>query len=395
MTDLSYQELAHTQFNHALTLFRDAYAPYVLARMQEYFGKNLRTHLHALAADGAIFLDYDSHKNIAFDVNAILYLLTEDGGLRQPEPSYEPKLFWCVNRAMATKDLPGVLLVPSESSLLNLRDTRNKWAHQRNVPIREYREKTSIIIDCIKRLPEPFHTKLKIMQLQFIMAQFQVYQTQSEITKHIESQQQHAQALQSTTLQDIQQKIDTVVPQLDSVVSTITDQKIPQLYDQITQIQQDQAVLLTGIFGALSDTKQETSAQIATLHADIQKLHEANNIRDMAMQQLGTVHESVMLHDAHIAELTQQLSGLNHQLTGMHQQLFDAHQQIAALQRVHADIAQQLADHLRHANVVPPHHHDTPPAVPARHPWRWLVVVLLLIGVVGALIWLGYVPVMK
>ena len=182
------------------------------------------------------------------------------------------------------------------------------------------------------------------------------------------------------------------IKRMSTDVVMVTGKELPQLYDQITQIQQDQSALLTGIFGALSDTKQETDAQIATLRADIQKLHEANNIRDMAMQQLHTVHESVMMHDAHIAELTQQLAVINQQLVGMHQQLIDAHQQIAALQRTSADTARQLSNHLRDAHVVP-----TLPA-PTLHHRSWVVVLLLLllvVGSVGALLWLGYVPVMK
>jgi hypothetical protein len=391
MTDLSYQELAHTQFNHALTLFRDTYGPYVVQAMRKYFGTQFAVHMNSLHANGqgAVFIDYDAQRNIVLDVNAIIYLLMEDGGLRQIADGYVPKLFLCENRNQVVEKLPNVLVLPFRKELRELRDTRNIWAHQRTVPIERYGAMTEVIIICIKRLPEPFYTRLTIMQLQFIKAQLRVYQTQSEITTHIETQQQHAQAQQSTAIQDIQQKIDTVVPQLDTALTTITNQKIPQLYDQITQIQQDQSSLLTGIFGALSDTKQETSAQIATLHADIQKLHEANNIRDMAMQQLGTVHESMMLHDAHIAELTQQLAVINQQLAGMHQQLIDAHQQIVALQRTSADTGRQLTDHLRDAHVV------SPLPAPTSHHWRWVVVLLLLllvIGGVGALIWLGYVP---
>jgi len=395
MTDVSYQELAHTQFNHALTLFRDAYGPYVLARMQEHFGENLATHLDDLATRGMIFIDYDSDQNISFDVNAIIYLLTEDGGLRKGGNPYEPTFFWCAHRP----NLPHVLFLPSVQRLLDLRATRNKWAHQRNVPFSEYREKTATIIDCMKRLPEPYNTKLKIMQLQFIKGQFQVYQSQAEISHHIDAQQQHVQAQQSATILDIQQKIDTVVPQLDTALTTLTHKELPQLYNQITQIQQDQVALLTGIFGALSDTKLLTDAQIGALRADIQALHDTNVLRDSAFAQLRMVREDVTLQQSHIQELTMQLTGMHQQLAEVRQQLADTQHQLTTAHRDSTTIAQQLSTHLRDASVVPPHTHTSPlpaPAPTSPH-WRWVAVLLLLsvIGGVGALVWLGYVPVMK
>jgi hypothetical protein len=97
MTDLSYQELAHTQFNHALTLFRDAYGPYVLARLQGHFGEDLLTHITDFNAkaksEGRMRFDFDKHHNLVLDVNAIIYLLMHDGSLRKHGAWYVPKLF--------------------------------------------------------------------------------------------------------------------------------------------------------------------------------------------------------------------------------------------------------------------------------------------------------------
>jgi len=379
MTDLSYQELAHTQFNHALTLFRDAYGPYVLARLQGHFGEDLLTHITDFNAkaksEGRMRFDFDSYDNLTLDVNAIIYLLVNDGILREISTWYVPKLFAFENERHKIKD--NTILIMSNTKILQvIRETRNDLAHKLIVKIETLSTAVKNILELLKLLPTSFCPPQTVASVNLVVAQLSIYES--------------AQSQQQT---DATQKIEMAVLQneikrMSTDVSMVTAQEFPKLYDQITQIQQDQSSLLTGIFGALSDTKQETSAQITTLHADIQKLHEANNIRDMAMQQLRTVHESVMLHDAHIAELTQQLSGLNHQLTGMHQQLFDAHQQIAALQRTSADTARQLTDCLRDAHVVPPL------PTPTSHHWRWVVVFLLLlvIGGVGALIWLGYIP---
>lgn len=382
MTDLSYQTLAHTQFNHALTLFRDAYGPYVLARMQDHFGENLTTHLNDLATRGMIFIDYDSDQNIAFDVNAIIYLLTEDGGLREPENAYKPMLFWFAHRP----NLPHVLFLPSVQRLLDLRTTRNKWAHQQNVSFKTYCEKTATIIECIRRLPKPYNTELKLMQLRFIKAQFQVYQSQSAISQHVDAQQQHAQAQQSAVIQDIQQKIATVVPQLGLTLTALTDEKF-------LQFQRDQANLLTGILGALVDTKQQTDVQINALRADIQALHDANALRDSAFAQLRTVREDTTLQQSHIQELTVQLMGMHQQLAEVRQQLADTQHQLTTVHRDCATSTQQLSNHLHDAHLATP----LPAPAPTAPHWRWVAVLLLLsvIGGVGALVWLGYVPEMK
>jgi hypothetical protein len=379
MTDLSYQELAHTQFNHALTLFRDAYGPYVLARLQGHFGEDLLTHITDFNAkaksEGRMRFDFDKHHNLVLDVNAIIYLLMHDGSLRKHSAWYVPKLFAFENERHKIKDNT-ILIMPNQIFLQLIRETRNDLAHKLIVKIETLSTAVKNILELLKLLPTSFCPPQTVASVNLVVAQLSIYESAQS--------QQQTDATQKIEMSVLQNEIK----RMSTDVSMVTAQEFPKLYDQITQIQQDQSSLLTGIFGALSDTKQETSAQITTLHADIQKLHEANNIRDMAMQQQRTVHESVMLHDAHIAELTQQLSGLNHQLTGMHQQLFDAHQQIAALQRTSADTARQLTDCLRDAHVVPPL-----PA-PTSHHWRWVVVFLLLlvIGGVGALIWLGYVP---
>lgn len=340
-----------------------------------------------------MFIDYDANRNITLDVNAIIYLLMEDGGLRQPVEGYVPKLFMCENRNQVVEKLPNVLVLPGRKELRELRDTRNIWAHQRTVPIERYGAMTEVIINCIKCLPEPFYTRLTIMQLQFIKAQLRVYQTQSEITTHIETQQQHAQAQQSTAIQDIQQKIDTVVPQLDTALTTINNQKFPQLYEQITQIQQDQSALLTGIFGALVDTKLQTDVQINALRADIQALHDANALRDSAFAQLRTVREDMTLQQSHIQELTVQLMGMHQQIAEVRQQLADTQHQLTMVHRDCATSTQQLSNHLRDAHVATP----LPAPAPTAPHWRWVAVLLLLsvIGIVGVLLWLGYVPEMK
>lgn len=394
MTDVSYQELAHTQFNHALTLFRDAYGPYVVQAMRKYFGTQFNTHMTTLHANGqgVVFIDYDANRNITLDVNAIIYLLMEDGGLRQPVEGYVPKLFMCETRIPVVEKLPNVLVLPGRKELRELRETRNEWAHQHTVLMPRYSAMTAVIIECINRLPEKFRTTLMIMQLQLIMAQFQVYQSQSEIAKHIDAQQQQARAHQSATIQNIQQKIATVVPQLDTALTTITNQKFPQLYEQITQIQQDQSALLTGVFGALSDTKQQTDVQIDALRADIHALHDANTLRDSAFAQLRTVREDMTLQQSQIQELTVQLTGMHQQLAEVRQQLADTQHQLTTAHRDSTTIAQQLSNHLRDAHVVPPL-----PA-PTAYRRRWVMVLLLLllvVGSVGALVWLGYVPVMK
>ena len=383
MTDLSYQELAHTQFNHALTLFRDAYGPYVLARMQEHFGENLTTHIKDFntkaKSDGRMRFDFDKNNNLLLDVNAIIYLLMNDGSLRKHGAWYVPKLFAFENERHRIKNNI-ILIVPNQMCLQLIRDTRNNLAHKLIVKIEILCVAVKNILELIKLLPTVYCPPQTVASMNLVVAQLSIYESAL-----IQQQNDVSQKIEMSVLQD-------EIKRMSTDVVMVTGKELPQLYDQITQIQQDQSALLTGIFGALSDTKQETDAQIATLRADIQKLHEANNIRDMAMQQLHTVHESVMMHDAHIAELTQQLAVINQQLVGMHQQLIDAHQQIAALQRTSADTARQLSNHLRDAHVVP-----TLPA-PTLHHRRWVVVLLLLllvVGSVGALLWLGYVPVMK
>jgi hypothetical protein len=77
-------------------LFRDTYAPYALARMQEHFGENLRTHIKDFNAkaksDGRMRFDFDKNNNLVLDVNAIIYLLINDGSLRMKMNVIESKI---------------------------------------------------------------------------------------------------------------------------------------------------------------------------------------------------------------------------------------------------------------------------------------------------------------
>ncbi len=344
-TEVPLQRLYMAQ---AIELFQTAYAPYVLDHMRAHFGERLSSHLHSLAKRErtAIYVDFVDGQPRP-DFLALIHLMTHDGGLHTGRTGYASVLF--APNGSAQVDVRPAFVPPlKELRLIRLR--RNALNHQGQLTGAMIIDSIARMMQMVALLPEHYQSAERRIQLQLVYARAQSLEYASQLTAIQQAQQQHADAVRQKEqyTQYAQQILD-----IEASISTHqqetqqTQRHLETLQLQVSQLRQDQLLLVSGTAEAVVDGRRMLEERIDQLQHYIAALPVPKGPDTQTLLTLEKVHR-----------------------------VLAAQQQITADMRIEINRLHERVDTLHDATVV---------TMPRRS--RRGIVVVLLFGSVG---WLWY-----
>lgn len=319
MHEISLAQLAGIRFQQALAIFRDVWRPIVDNRMHAYFGADYLAHLDALHQSDRVFIDFDTQHTPQFDLNAIIYLLLEDGGLRQRPhrhnarvatnpthppasphpPRYVPQLFGFKSDVRQLAANSTVLVLPNPQYLHDIRRIRNEWAHQHEVPVPQLCNAVTNLLHYVNVLDDSPPRTHAIRELRIHAAQLNFYALQSQRDEEMAQIAQLAVRAQHDTIQ-----------QLQTQVASMHTEALPHMDARLAVLQRDQNLLLTGIMESLTDVQQLSDTRLYQLRDELFQLRTLLNSYPDLHQQLYDATQMVTAQQATIHDMQHQIDGL-------------------------------------------------------------------------------------
>ncbi len=396
MTELNVEQHKDIYFRRALTLFRELYEPFVLHRLQHYFGADLLTHLNALDRGQNPFKLDRSGSRIQFDINAITFMLTSDGGLRANGEAIPPRIFAHPQDTVRYQVAIGVVFVIYDPERIHeIRRVRNSWANHKPLDTKLMMRAIESMIEASRLLPVPFLNTVALHELDVCVAQLQLATAQSELNHAIAAEegtkyeQSRAElAVQSAMLNDMQLQI-----------KHMQEHDLAEMNAQIAVIRHDQHALFNGTLNSMIRIKHQIETRLDELRTQVNDLGKTTDLQQSSLDMVG-------LNQRHIQAQQEVITDLQAQIMSLHVSVTEL---IAQTKKPDTGRTDVIDTATTIANVLPvaaPSSHTTavqvpvsPPAkplspAPVSSPVRavptWVVALLVVVIVIltGAVLWL-------
>jgi hypothetical protein len=312
MTDLNVEQHKDIYFRRALTLFRDLYEPFVLKRLQHYFGADLLTHLTALDRGQNPFKLDRSGSRIQFDINAITFMLTSDGGLRANGEAIPPRIFAHPQDTVRYQVAIGVVFVIYDPDRIHeIRRVRNSWVNNKHLDTKLMMRAIESMIEASRLLPAPFLNTVALHELDVCLAQLQLATAQSELNYAIAAEegskyeQSRAElAVQSAMLNDMQQQI-----------KRLQEHDLAEMNAQIAVIRADQQALFNGTLYTVVSIKHHIETRLDELRTQVNDLGKTTDLQQSSLDMVGLNQRHIQAQQEVITALQAQIMSLQDSVT--------------------------------------------------------------------------------
>ena len=312
MTDLNVEQHKDIYFRRALTLFRELYEPFVLYRLQHYFGADLLTHLTALDRGQNPFKLERSGSRIQFDINAITFMLTSDGGLRANGEAIPPRIFAHPQDTVRYTVAIGVVFVIYDPDRIHeIRRVRNSWANHKPLATKLMMRAIESMIEASRLLPAPFLNTVVLHELDVCLAQLQLATAQSELNHAIAAEegtkyeQSRAElAVQSAMLNDMQLQI-----------KRMQEHDLAEMNAQIAVIRRDQHALFNGTLYTVVSVKHQIETRLDELRTQVHDLGKTTDLQQSSLDMVGLNQRHIQAQQEVITALQAQIMSLQESVT--------------------------------------------------------------------------------
>ncbi len=397
MTDLNVEQHKDIYFRRALTLFRELYEPFVLHRLQHYFGADLLTHLTALDRGQNPFKLDRSGSRIQFDINALTFMLTSDGGLRANGEAIAPRIFAHPQDTVRYTVAIGVVFVIYDPERIHeIRRVRNSWANHKPLDTKLMMRAIESMIEASRLLPAPFLNTVALHELDVCLAQLKLATAQSELNYAIAAEegtkyeQSRAElAVQSAMLNDMQQQI-----------ARMQEHDLAEMNAQLAVIRRDQQALFNGTLYTVVNIKHQIETRLDELRTQVNDLGKTTDLQQSSLDMVG-------LNQRHIQAQQEVITALQVQIMQLQDSVTDLIAKTKKPDTGRTDVIDVVDTAATIANVlpaVPQSSHTTAVQVPVSPPAKplaptptltravptWVVALLVVVIVIltGAVLWL-------
>ncbi|MFZ9858926.1 MAG: hypothetical protein ACO3F2_11415 [Roseiflexaceae bacterium] len=396
MTELNVEQHKDIYFRRALTLFRELYEPFVLQRLQHYFGVDLLTHLTTLDRGQNPFKLDRSGSRIQFDINAITFMLTSDGGLRANGEAIPPRIFAHPQDTVRYTVAIGVVFVIYDPDRLHeIRRVRNSWVNNKYLDTKLMMRAIESMIEASRLLPVPFLNAVALHELDVCLAQLKLATAQSELNYAIAAEegtkyeQSRAElAIQSAMLNDMQLQI-----------KRMQEHDLAEMNAQLAVIRADQQALFNGTLYTVVNIKHHIESRLDELRTQVSDLGKTTDLQQSSLDMVGLNQRHIQAQQEVITSLQVQIMSLQDSVA----QLISTTKKPDTGRTDVIDTAATIANVLPavqpsqttavHVPVSPPARPLTPqpPATTlARTAPTWVVALLVVVILIltGAVLWL-------
>lgn len=396
MTELNVEQHKDIYFRRALTLFRELYEPFVLHRLQHYFGADLLTHLNALDRGQNPFKLDRSGGRIQFDINAITFMLTSDGGLRANGEAIAPRIFAHPQDTVRYQVAIGVVFVIYDPERIHeIRRVRNSWANHKPLDIKLMIRAIESMIEASRLLPAPFLNTVALHELDVCVAQLQLATAQSELNHAIAAEegtkyeQSRAElSVQSAMLSDMQLQI-----------KHMQEHDLAEMNAQIAVIRHDQHALFNGTLYSMISIKHQIETRLEELRTQVIDLGKTTDLQQSSLDMVGLNQRHIQAQQEVITDLQAQIMSLHVSVTELIAQTkkpdtgrTDVIDTAATIANVLPTAPQSSHTTAVHVPVSPPAKplatEAQPSAVRAAPTWVVALLVVVIVILTGAVLWL-------